>query len=67
MVERHKTERHFAIIKIHKTTGYPVYAKFPNIEMLNRNLKRIMNSKILTPNVYLRIASECGWNKITSF
>jgi late competence protein required for DNA uptake (superfamily II DNA/RNA helicase) len=61
MVERHKTERHFAIIKFSRRTGLPLFAKFPNIELMNRNMKRIINSKILTPNVNLRIASECGW------
>lgn len=42
MVIRHKTERHFAVSKVCRRTGKVLSSKFPNRELMERNIKRTL-------------------------
>lgn len=61
--ERHKTERHFAVVKIDRKTSKVASVKFPNQAKMETNVKRVLGPLELLPEFQLKISSELGWKQ----
>jgi len=63
MCERHKTERHFAIVKVDRESSKVKSVKFPNESKMEKNIKKVIDPLQLHPEFQLQISSELGWKQ----